>query len=341
MPSQLVLSVRERATPGLNRGWRTPDPSPTRTSNGLPHCGASSWEVADLPALPDEDARDGSPDQIERVGGACADAARSKQGSRGRSLELELYIDDEELTEVTTPRGHDQVAYGPSKRGVLSSFSGDCSTFAPKAPPHVPQAWARIRTPSPEARTLASHAPPPPQGMAEKPPQWMPFRQHPLYHDAQQGATPDAAWARIRTPSPEARTLAPHAPSAWSQGMAEKPPQRMMPFWQPLAEAPPPPPAPAAAPAQRDRTRANAPRTATVMAKQNKKKKSCQPPACIGMPNEFVGVLSVGSVGHPYSCQDPCKYVRKTRGCKDGADCSHCHVCVWNRYEASRATRRA
>jgi len=267
--------MRERTTPGLNRGWRTPDPSPTRTSKGLPHCG-SSWEVAEIT----DDARDGSSVSHGRAASpARAGAAHTAKGDPVAGLKLELRIDD--LVDASTPRGHDQEAWGAPKRGAPSYSYADCSTSSAEAP-------------SPRARS---------------------------------GVTPDAAWARIRTPSPEARTLAPHAPSAWSQGMAEKPPQRMMPFWQPLAEAPPPPPAPAAAPAQRDRTRANAPRTATVMAKQNKKKKSCQPPACIGMPNEFVGVLSVGSVGHPYSCQDPCKYVRKTRGCKDGSDCNRCHAC--------------
>ncbi|CAK0843469.1 unnamed protein product [Prorocentrum cordatum] len=141
------------------------------------------------------------------------------------------------------------------------------------------------------------------------------------------GATPDAAWGRIRTPSPGARPLAPHAPPAWSQGMAEKLPQRM-------AAAAPPPPAPGAPAARRERARAQGPKTVTAMAK----KKSGAGPDCLSMPRDFAGVLSVGSVGHPYTCQDACKYVRKTRGCKDGADCSHCHVCVWNRYEASRTT---
>mmetsp|Transcript_36600 Transcript_36600/g.105456 ORF Transcript_36600/g.105456 Transcript_36600/m.105456 type:complete len:257 (+) Transcript_36600:39-809(+) len=37
--------------------------------------------------------------------------------------------------------------------------------------------------------------------------------------------------------------------------------------------------------------------------------------------------LSYGSVGHPYTCADFCKYARKGRGCKDGANCDHCHLC--------------
>lgn len=39
---------------------------------------------------------------------------------------------------------------------------------------------------------------------------------------------------------------------------------------------------------------------------------------------------SLGSVGHPHSCALACKYAKKSRGCKDGADCSRCHLCKWN-----------
>ncbi|CAK9044021.1 unnamed protein product [Durusdinium trenchii] len=39
-----------------------------------------------------------------------------------------------------------------------------------------------------------------------------------------------------------------------------------------------------------------------------------------------------GSKGHPYSCGPACKYVQKSRGCKDGDLCTHCHLCRWTRY---------
>jgi len=45
--------------------------------------------------------------------------------------------------------------------------------------------------------------------------------------------------------------------------------------------------------------------------------------------------ISVGSVGHPRSCQQPCKYFSKPRGCKEGAQCTRCHLCKWNRYAAA------
>lgn len=51
--------------------------------------------------------------------------------------------------------------------------------------------------------------------------------------------------------------------------------------------------------------------------------------------------VSKGSVGHPYSCAEACKYAKKKKGCKDGAFCDHCHLCDWKRYESGRAACRA
>lgn len=41
---------------------------------------------------------------------------------------------------------------------------------------------------------------------------------------------------------------------------------------------------------------------------------------------------SLGSVGHPVSCGDACKYASKSRGCKLGTACDRCHLCMWSRY---------
>jgi len=46
--------------------------------------------------------------------------------------------------------------------------------------------------------------------------------------------------------------------------------------------------------------------------------------------------MSVGSWGHPTSCKLPCKYAKKARGCKDGASCDHCHLCVWRKPSKAR-----
>jgi len=36
---------------------------------------------------------------------------------------------------------------------------------------------------------------------------------------------------------------------------------------------------------------------------------------------------STGSIGHPHRCELACKYIKKPKGCKDGANCSRCHLC--------------
>eukprot|EP00930_Biecheleria_cincta_P087806 TRINITY_DN77042_c0_g1_i1.p1 TRINITY_DN77042_c0_g1~~TRINITY_DN77042_c0_g1_i1.p1 ORF type:complete len:252 (+),score=41.88 TRINITY_DN77042_c0_g1_i1:138-893(+) len=47
--------------------------------------------------------------------------------------------------------------------------------------------------------------------------------------------------------------------------------------------------------------------------------------------------LSVGSLGHPFSCKEPCKFVTKlNRGCKDAASCLRCHLCVWRKTKTGK-----
>jgi len=50
--------------------------------------------------------------------------------------------------------------------------------------------------------------------------------------------------------------------------------------------------------------------------------------------------LSVGSMGHPDACSQPCKYYKKPRGCRDGLACSHCHICPWHPGRRSRRRGR-
>mmetsp|Transcript_10712 Transcript_10712/g.25947 ORF Transcript_10712/g.25947 Transcript_10712/m.25947 type:complete len:262 (-) Transcript_10712:30-815(-) len=42
--------------------------------------------------------------------------------------------------------------------------------------------------------------------------------------------------------------------------------------------------------------------------------------------------VSIGSRGHPFNCAAPCKYYAKAKGCKDGANCDHCHLCRWKKH---------
>jgi len=54
-------------------------------------------------------------------------------------------------------------------------------------------------------------------------------------------------------------------------------------------------------------------------------------------PMLFVGKcgeanVSIGSVGHPYSCAHPCKWhTRSEKGCKEGDACAFCHLCKWTK----------
>lgn len=51
--------------------------------------------------------------------------------------------------------------------------------------------------------------------------------------------------------------------------------------------------------------------------------------------------VSRGSVGHPYSCAEACKYAMKARGCKDAADCNRCHLCTWKKSDRKKALQAA
>ena len=49
---------------------------------------------------------------------------------------------------------------------------------------------------------------------------------------------------------------------------------------------------------------------------------------------EMPQAMNSGSLGHPYSCGPACKYVMKSRGCKEGDTCARCHLCHWSRFSA-------
>lgn len=40
---------------------------------------------------------------------------------------------------------------------------------------------------------------------------------------------------------------------------------------------------------------------------------------------------SVGSRGHPHSCAEGCRYVKRKGGCRNGSACPDCHLCAWRR----------
>jgi len=48
---------------------------------------------------------------------------------------------------------------------------------------------------------------------------------------------------------------------------------------------------------------------------------------------EGVACPSVGSTGHPHTCNLGCKFYGRVSGCKDGRKCLRCHVCPWQRHQ--------
>lgn len=40
---------------------------------------------------------------------------------------------------------------------------------------------------------------------------------------------------------------------------------------------------------------------------------------------------SLGSIGHPHTCNFPCKFFKKKQGCLDGEKCLRCHMCEWRK----------
>jgi len=64
----------------------------------------------------------------------------------------------------------------------------------------------------------------------------------------------------------------------------------------------------------------------------------CIQPLSPGKPLVEV-LLSAGSAGHPHCCGSPCKYAWKKKGCKDGTECTHCHLCRFVPVERRRWRR--
>jgi len=52
---------------------------------------------------------------------------------------------------------------------------------------------------------------------------------------------------------------------------------------------------------------------------------------------EMLEKLNSGSAGHPFLCGAPCKFFRRVgsrrrgKGCREGSECTSCHLCKWTR----------
>lgn len=50
--------------------------------------------------------------------------------------------------------------------------------------------------------------------------------------------------------------------------------------------------------------------------------------------------ISLGTVGHPVSCGQACRYVKRKGGCREGAACLCCHLCFWVRHKDEQPPAR-
>eukprot|EP00443_Scrippsiella_acuminata_P004367 CAMPEP_0115190454 /NCGR_PEP_ID=MMETSP0270-20121206/12033_1 /TAXON_ID=71861 /ORGANISM="Scrippsiella trochoidea, Strain CCMP3099" /LENGTH=285 /DNA_ID=CAMNT_0002603665 /DNA_START=53 /DNA_END=910 /DNA_ORIENTATION=- len=265
---QVVYYQPTRGPPELHRGWRTPDPSPTRgVSEGLPGCKSMQFFLEAHMHHKDSKASTGVDAWLE-------------SSAAGRTS-------------------------SPAHRGRANTWGDGCggSSGGDRGLQVQDKLHELSRTPSPGS----------------------------ALSKCTDKALPTAAWCDerqddVRTPRGLALAAAGHPhlvlPAAAQRQFVA--PARAEDFSAFPAAAPAPPP-------PRPPGRFVRPiKTATV-----------QKASELGAPSTKVPLVSLGSVGHPKTCAEACKFVLKGRGCKDGAACSRCHQCEWRRYPAKKGSAAA
>jgi len=299
MSSQLVFCPKERRVPSLRRGYRTPDPSPSRDAASLPGCVMNLFISAEEEAVQERGrarvatfSRTPSPSPMARHGqktpvndawenpndGCSAkDWMPEKPFKQKVQLKLdELALPDNSLSEISTPRERARANSSIWADDLVEpSMCQDNLSHMPEVQmQEVGSTWSRERTPSPTPSWRGSHAP-----------SVLPLSTCIVYMQQQQQPT----YQQCRHVSVQlelAKTCMPTSPAIPAD-----------------PTVPPVPPHNS----QRNRDRANS---------------SQNPPR----------LVSRGSIGHPHLCASACKYAWKKRGCKDGINCDRCHLCEWKRY---------
>lgn len=213
-----------------------------------------------------------------------------------------LNYDDLRQDEVGTPVGN-----GMGNMYFQEDFVKDKDFPLPTSP-----TWGRVRTPEPLSPSIMRVRTPSPETryVSDATPTNMTagcYQPHMVVFFHPRVSITGSDQER----SPTNSTSTPTTPPAPQHQPALSP-------FMPLAnEAVPPPPVP---------TKQQQQQQVSKKASKKAAKKEKETPA------EIAVTMSRGSVGHPHRCGEACKYVRKSRGCKDGALCDHCHICEWNRY---------
>lgn len=246
--ARLVFGQMPRGVPVLHRGWRTPDPSPTRSAAGLPGCGVKLMLM---------------------VTGPCREAEKRaiSPGERGHKIRFSR-----------TP--------SPPTAADLSDLpSGQCTPdFHAWRAASLAQHGDGFQEDGSDSLTASPAAPWKSGGTA----------------NVVDGAAGDGLQDALQQQAPEAGEGA--AQGAPAMGLQPAALGGFFAWIVPMAQVPVPPP------------------VAYPFAGEGPQ--PCPP--------------SRGSVGHPHCCAEFCKFAKKPRGCKDGAECDHCHLCTQRRVEVSR-----
>lgn len=298
--ARLVLN-KERGVPALSRGWRTPDPSPSRDAAKLPCCAPPSPRLS-FPSEPQEAAQTVStPGPNEQRSSVCED-------TRG----LRLSSSDSQTSSMDSD-SVSQVVFSVPERGL----------------PALRRGW-RTPDPSPsrEAAKLPGCGPPSPLLRCEQE-QGVESAEAIVDIDEKLDMVPPAVDSEeefdMVPPPPQ-----PFGPSSVAKvgfaGLGAE--QAAMVYFTADGGAYHPTPHGALLTpvgfVGHDLCQASLVPYSMMPVGAECREDCGAPEVCCNPP-------SVGSIGHPYTCAEFCKYAKKARGCKDGADCNRCHLCTAKR----------
>ncbi|CAE7783097.1 unnamed protein product [Symbiodinium pilosum] len=122
-------------------------------------------------------------------------------------------------------------------------------------------------------------------------------------------------WLRLQTPSPEPQLPMPALSQAFLQSFMQQ--------YDTKTEQPEQP----------------EPRSKWADMTDNEEENEQEPPMPEETGMQYPLCISYGSQGHPFSCGQACKYAAKGKGCKDGANCDHCHLCKWKKTPGTQRGR--
>jgi len=263
MATRVFWCETDRELPSLCRGWRTPDPSPTRNAAGLPRyaltlCVETSSEEGDVsePSTPTPRGRSTMTSSTRSTSRTPSPYLMHPHLSPQQICD-KRGIDDKSVDGgMPTPRKEDSTPRGRSIAGFTRSTSRTPSPYL--VHPHL--STQRIYNKF---------------GMEDK--------------SVDGDGRPTH---RMQVPQPSLKSTQ-AAKVESDDGPTQKAPQV---------------------------TSSKSDQAATVPKEQKPDAKG-----------EYCMVVSMGTIGHPLSCAAPCKFARKSGGCKDGAACVRCHLCVWTR----------